>query len=68
MGEDIFTPGTPGDALRYMCDPAKDITSRDYYPERYIGPQDNGGVHWNCGIANLGEYYGVLCSRGVCTI
>jgi bacillolysin len=42
---------TPGKALRYMCDPAKDEISRDYYPDRC----DYGGVHWNSGIVNLGE-------------
>ncbi len=55
-GEDITTPGgVVGDASRYMCDPAKDNASRDYYPDRYLGEEDNGGVHWNSGIANLGE-------------
>jgi vibriolysin len=53
VGEDIWTPGTQGDALRYMNDPAKDGSSSDYYPTRYQGSQDNGGVHWNSGIANL---------------
>ncbi|HYO64806.1 MAG TPA: M4 family metallopeptidase, partial [Archangium sp.] len=24
-----------------------------YYPTRYTGTSDNGGVHWNSGIANL---------------
>ncbi len=52
-GEDVFTPNIPGDAIRYMNDPARDGISRDYYPQRYIGPDDNGGVHWNSGIANL---------------
>jgi vibriolysin len=55
MGEDIYTPGTPGDALRYMYMPTlgKDY---DYYPERYTGSSDSGGVHWNSGIANLAFY------------
>jgi Thermolysin metallopeptidase, alpha-helical domain/Bacterial Ig domain len=61
VGEDIFTPNTPGDALRYMANPTLDAAlypaniggSRDYYPERYIGQYDNGGVHFNSGIANL---------------
>ena len=25
----------------------------DYYPERYLGYDDGGGVHWNSGIMNL---------------
>lgn len=52
LGEDIYTPGTPGDALRYMDDPAA-AGDRDYYPTRYTGSADNGGVHTNSGIANL---------------
>lgn len=55
IGEDIYTPGTPGDALRYMANPTLDGWSNDYYPERYMGTSDNGGVHWNSGIANLGK-------------
>jgi bacillolysin len=41
-----------------MCDPAVDILygSRDYYPDRYVGTWDYGGVHINSGIANLGEF------------
>ena len=53
LGEDIYTPGTAGDALRYMNNPTQDGSSKDYYPERYVGTSDNGGVHWNSGIANL---------------
>ncbi len=53
LGEDSWTPNTPGDGLRYMDDPTTDGSSTDYYPERYTGTQDNGGVHWNSGIANL---------------
>ena len=53
IGEDIWTPATAGDALRYMANPTQDGSSKDYYPERYTGTQDNGGVHWNSGIANL---------------
>ncbi|MFN2201572.1 MAG: M4 family metallopeptidase [Caldilineaceae bacterium] len=52
IGEDIYTPGIPGDALRNMADPAQ-FGDYDYYPDRYTGTADNGGVHWNSGIANL---------------
>jgi len=52
LGEDIYTPGTPGDALRNMADPAG-FGDYDYWPTRYTGISDNGGVHWNSGIANL---------------
>lgn len=53
IGEDVYTPATAGDALRYMNDPIADGSSKDYYPTRYVGTSDNGGVHWNSGIANL---------------
>jgi Zn-dependent metalloprotease len=53
IGESIWTPDIAGDALRYMANPTQDGSSKDYYPERYTGTQDNGGVHWNSGIANL---------------
>ena len=53
MGEDIWTPGIAGDALRYMDDPTADGSSTDHYDDRYTGSSDNGGVHWNSGIANL---------------
>jgi vibriolysin len=53
VGEDITTPGTAGDALRYMNDPIADGSSYDYYPTRYMGSGDSGGVHLNSGIANL---------------
>lgn len=56
LGEDIYTPGTAGDALRYLNNPTKDGSSRDYYPERYTGSADAGGVHINSGIANLAFY------------
>ena len=56
LGEDVFTPSTAGDALRYLDDPAADGGSYDYYPERYRGAGDYGGVHSNSGIANLAFY------------
>ncbi|MHB9000596.1 MAG: M4 family metallopeptidase, partial [Thermoanaerobaculia bacterium] len=56
IGEDVYTPGTAGDALRYMNNPTADGQSYDYYPERYTGTADYGGVHLNSGIANLAFY------------
>lgn len=59
LGEDIYTPGTDGDALRYMDDPTRDDYSKDYYPLRIPHADspsqwnDYGGVHGNSGIANL---------------
>lgn len=52
VGEECWTPGTPGDSLRQMDDPAI-YGDYDYWPTRYTGTSDNGGVHWNSGIANL---------------
>lgn len=34
LGEEVYTPGTAGDALRYMNDPDLDGYSKGYYPER----------------------------------
>ena len=60
LGEDIYTPSTSGDALRYMNNPTADGYSADYWPERlYPDPctptqnNDYCGVHGNSGIANL---------------
>jgi vibriolysin len=61
MGEDVYTPGTSGDALRYINDPAADGSSPDYYPDRYTGTSDYGGVHINMGIGSLAFY---LLSEG----
>jgi len=52
VGETVWTPGITGDSMRYMDDPARNY-DRDWYPSRYIGNSDSGGVHWNSGIANL---------------
>ena len=53
IAEDSWTPWSPGDALRYLDDPARDGVSSDYYPQRYTGTSDGGGAHWNAGIVNL---------------
>ena len=58
LGEDIYTPNTPGDALRYMDNPTKDGYSPDNYAERLQITDDNGGVHGNSGI---------LTSRSCCS-
>jgi len=62
LAVDAYTPGTSGDAMRYMNDPTRDNQSRDYYPDRYTGTGDNGGVHLNSGIANLA--YSLLVDGG----
>ena len=66
VGEDIYTPGKAGDALRSMSDPTK-YGDPDHYSKRYTGTEDEGGVHINSGIinkaayllANGGTHYGV---------
>ncbi|MCH5585545.1 M4 family metallopeptidase [Shimazuella sp. AN120528] len=55
LGEDIYTPNKPGDALRSMADPTK-YNQPDNYDDRYLGWQDNGGVHINSGINNKAAY------------
>ncbi|QRK09717.1 M4 family metallopeptidase [Archangium violaceum] len=49
IGEDIWTPATPNDALRYMDDPAKDGDSLDWFPDYSSGVD----VHYSSGISNL---------------
>lgn len=55
VGEDIYTPGVSGDALRSMSNPAA-YGDPDHYSKRYTGTQDNGGVHTNSGIINKSAY------------
>ncbi|MBH8605400.1 M4 family metallopeptidase [Thermoactinomyces sp. CICC 10522] len=55
IGEDVYTPGIAGDALRSMSDPTK-YGDPDNYANRYTGPDDNGGVHTNSGINNKAAY------------
>lgn len=52
VGEDVYTPATPGDALRYMGNPTQDGHSRDYYPQLQSGDD----VHYGSGIGNLAFY------------
>lgn len=51
IGEDCYTPGTAGDAMRSMADPTL-YSDPDHYSNRYTGMADNGGVHTNSGIQN----------------
>jgi bacillolysin len=50
LAEDLFYQS--GSAIRNMANP-NSFGDYDYYPTRYLGSSDNGGVHWNSGIANL---------------
>ena len=52
IGEDVFTPATPGDALRYMHNPKLDGESIDNFLEFTIGID----VHHSSGIANVAFY------------
>lgn len=45
LGEAVYTPATPGDALRSLKDPAA-FGDYDYFPTRYTGNSDNGGMCW----------------------
>jgi len=60
IGHDCYLEGV---ALRYMDNPILDDASYDWYPTRYKGSADNGGVHWNSGIANLA--YVLMVQGGV---
>jgi Zn-dependent metalloprotease len=63
IGEEAYTPGTAGDALRYMANPHAKVGGTNtvdddpcHYAERYTGTNDNGGVHINSGIGNHAFY------------
>jgi Zn-dependent metalloprotease len=49
VGDDVWTPNTANDALRYMYDPAADGASKDYW----VSGVGNVDVHYSSGIANL---------------
>ncbi|MFY0577649.1 M4 family metallopeptidase [Cystobacter fuscus] len=49
VGDDVWTPATAGDALRYMYDPAKDGVSHDFWTTS----TKNVDVHYSSGVANL---------------
>ncbi|WP_338540553.1 M4 family metallopeptidase [Paenibacillus tundrae] len=55
LGDAIYTPNIPGDALRSLSNPTL-YGQPDKYSDRYIGSQDNGGVHINSGIINKAYY------------
>ncbi|GAA0740732.1 M4 family metallopeptidase [Clostridium oceanicum] len=59
VGEDCYTPGIDGDALRDMKDPSKGnqpAHMKDYYNVPDLEMFDNGGVHTNSGIINHAAY------------
>ncbi len=55
IGEDVFTPAIPGDALRSMENPA--LFNQPGHMDDYVYTfNDNGGVHTNSGIPNRAAY------------
>lgn len=54
IGEDVVTPG----GLRSMQNPIS-MGDPDHYSIRFTGPEDNGGVHINAGIATHAFYLAV---------
>ncbi len=68
IGEDVYTPGTPGDALRSLSDPHQGATGiadprwqpavmGEYLYMPYTNDNDHGGVHTNSGVPNHAAYY-----------
>ena len=55
IGEDIYTPGIPGDALRYMDNPPMG-NQPDHMDDYLNTSSDNGGVHTNSGIPNKAAF------------
>ena len=55
IGEDVYTPGTGGDALRDLSNPPAQ-GQPDHYDDIVITDDDNGGVHINSGIPNKAAY------------
>ncbi len=55
LGEDVYTPQTPGDALRSLADPPR--FGQPAHMNDYVDTSsDNGGVHINSGITNKAAY------------
>lgn len=55
MGEDVYTPGQKGDALRSMSHPS--YYNQPEHMNNYVKTNsDNGGVHTNSGIPNKAAY------------
>ena len=54
IGEDVVTPG----GLRSMQNPAA-YGDPDHYSIRFLGSDDNGGVHINSGISNNAYYLAI---------
>ncbi len=55
VGEDFDLRGSVNPGFRNMGDPEED-GDPDHYIDRYVGSDDNGGVHTNSGIGNHAYY------------
>ncbi|MEJ7541516.1 M4 family metallopeptidase [Staphylococcus intermedius] len=55
IGEDVYTPGRPGDALRSMSNP-EDFNQPGHMDDYVNTTSDHGGVHTNSGIPNKAAY------------
>ncbi|MHB8793204.1 MAG: M4 family metallopeptidase [Thermoleophilia bacterium] len=55
LGEDVYTPYTPGDALRSLSSPAT-YGQPEHMNDYVYTSSDNGGVHTNSGIPNKAAY------------
>ncbi|MCX7570659.1 M4 family metallopeptidase [Tumebacillus sp. DT12] len=63
VGEDVYTPGTPGDALRSMSNPP--AYGDPGHMDQYVNTSsDNGGVHTNSGIPNK-AFYNFVTTPGI---
>ncbi|HEY7188410.1 MAG TPA: M4 family metallopeptidase [Vicinamibacterales bacterium] len=60
IGEDSFRAARPGSVsgIRSMQNPAM-FGDPDHYSRRFLGPEDNGGVHINAGIATHAFYLAI---------
>ena len=55
VGDDVYTPGTSGDALRSLANPTL-YDQPDNMADYVNTTSDNGGVHTNSGITNKAAY------------
>jgi Zn-dependent metalloprotease len=55
IGEDVLSFG----AIRSLSRPPSAGNHPEHYSNRYLGPDDNGGVHVNCGIGNNAFYLAI---------
>jgi len=63
VGEDVYTPSTPGDALRSMSNPP--AYGDPGHMDQYVNTSsDNGGVHTNSGIPNK-AFYNFVTTPGI---